>query len=86
MKCFENTSIRVLENRKLNKNNTSGHTGVSYSKSKKKWVAYIKLQHKNICLGTFKIKEKAIEERLKAEDKYYKPMIKRYNGIHSDNK
>lgn len=78
MKCFENTSIRLLENRRINSNNTSGVTGVSYNKSKGKWVAYIKLQGKNINLGTFNSKDEAVQARLKGEEKYYKPLIQKY--------
>ena len=80
MKCFENTSIRVLENRRINKNNTSGHCGVSFSKSKNKWVAYIKVQRKNINLGTFSTKEEAIKARINGEEKYFKPLIDKYNN------
>ena len=80
MKCVENTSIRVLENRKLNCNNKSGVRGVCYSKSKKKWVAYIKLQYKHISLGTFKTKEEAVQARLKAEQQYYIPLIDKYKN------
>lgn len=79
MQSFENTMIKSLENRKINSNNTSGVTGVSYSKSKKKWVAYMKLQGKNISLGTFNTKEEAIQARKEGEEKYYKPIIERYN-------
>ena len=79
IKSFENTMIKSLENRKTNSNNTSGVTGVSYSKSKKKWVAYIKLQGKNINLGTFHTKEEAVQARLDGEKKYFKPIIEKYN-------
>ena len=80
MKCIEKTSIRVLENRKLNSNNTSGVSGVSYNKNKKKWVAYIKFQRKNISLGTFCTKAEAIQARLNGEKKYYKPLIDKYKN------
>lgn len=86
MKCFENTCVRVLEDRKINSNNTSGYTGVSYSKSKKKWVAYIKCQTKTINLGTFKTKREAIRARKKGEKQYFKPIIEKYNRLKSDNK
>lgn len=84
MKCFENTSIRVLENRKLNQNNTSGYSGVSFNKNKNKWQAYMKLQYKNICLGTFATKEEAIEARKKGEEIYFKPLIEKYNNERSN--
>lgn len=81
MKCFENTSIRILENRKKNSNNTSGVVGVSFCKSKNKWIAYIKIQRKQIALGTFFTKEEAIQARLAGEKKYYKTLIDKYNSI-----
>lgn len=78
MQSFENTLLKSLT-RQINSNNTSGYKGVSYSKSKKKWVAYIKLQYKNKYLGTFDTKEAAIQARKEGEEKYYKPIIERYN-------
>lgn len=80
MQWYDNTMIRSLENRKMNSNNTSGVTGVSYSKYKKKWVAYMKLKGKNINLGTFNTKEEAVQARLEGEEKYFKPIIERYNN------
>lgn len=81
LKCIDETSVKMLECRKLNSNNTSGVRGVSYSKNKKKWVAYLKLQNRNISLGTFNTKEEAIEARLRGEEKYYKPIIEKYKKM-----
>lgn len=58
-------------NSKLNKNNSSGVTGVSYSKGSKKWRSYINYEGKRIELGYYENKERAIKERLLAENKYY---------------
>lgn len=80
MKWFENTMIKSLENRKINSNNTSGYTGVHYSKWKKKWEAYLKVQGKNIYLGAFDLKEEAIQARKDGEIKYFKPLIDRYKS------
>lgn len=49
--------------RALNKNNTSGHVGVSYDKSRGKWKAYIKFQGKDKLIGRFDDKETAIKVR-----------------------
>ena len=51
----------------LNKNNTSGHKGVYWDKSKKKWTAEIKVNYKKKFLGRFTEKEEAISARKKAE-------------------
>lgn len=84
LKCFENTSVKVLEDRKLNKNNKSGVRGVSFNKFKNKWCANIKVQRKNIYLGSYNTKEEAIEARKEGEKKYFKPIIDRYYNQGSD--
>lgn len=43
-------------NQKTNTRNTSGFKGVSWSKQKKKWRAYIVHKQRQICLGYFKHK------------------------------
>ena len=78
LKCFENTSIKLFENRKINKNNKSGVTGVSFNKFKNKWCANIKLKRKNIYLGSYNTKEEAIQARKDGEIKYIKPILERY--------
>lgn len=56
-------NLRVCEHRdncasrKLSRNNTSGYKGVS--SCKEKWKAYIKVDYRQICLGTFTSKEEA---------------------------
>lgn len=60
-----------LRNKALQKNNTSGFTGVYLIKANPKWVAVVKLNGKRVYLGSFKTKEAAIRARLKAEEKYY---------------
>lgn len=59
-------------NRALNKNNTSGTSGVYYDKNAKKWISRIGLNHKRINLGAFTTKEEAVRARKEAEEKYYK--------------
>jgi len=55
---------------KLRSDNTSGVTGVSWHKVKKKWQAMIKAG-KTIHLGHFINKEDAIQARKEAEKKYH---------------
>ena len=54
-------------------------TGVCYSKRNKCWVAYINFKNKRINLGGYKQKEDAIKARKAAEEKYFKPVIEKYN-------
>lgn len=57
-------------NRSLSKANTSGKTGVHWSKDKDSWTAYICVNYKNKYLGDFKNFEDAVQARLDAEEKY----------------
>ncbi len=58
-------------NRNLNKNNTSGATGVYWNKGAQKWEAHIKINGKKKFLGYFLNKEDAIPVRKEAELKYF---------------
>ena len=58
-------------NKSLMSNNTSGYTGVSYNKSKKRWESYIRVNKKKIRLGYHKDIKDAIIARLMAEKKYF---------------
>ena len=60
---------------KLHKGNKSGHKGVSWVESRKKWLAYIGFKGKQINLGYFENKNDAIKARLEAEEKYHKPIL-----------
>lgn len=55
----------------LRKNNTSGHTGVSWDKSREKWIAQISVCGKVKKVGTFTHKEDAIKARKDAEIEYW---------------
>ncbi len=50
-------------NRGIRSDNTTGHTGVSFSKSKGKWVAYLCTGGKLIILGHVGSKEAAVQAR-----------------------
>lgn len=60
---------------KLHVGNKSGHKGVIWLESRKKWRAYIGFQGKQIALGYFDEKEDAIAARKAAEEKYHKPYL-----------
>jgi len=59
------------KNRKFQKNNTSGITGVSWEKRRGKWLAQIKLNGKVKYLGLYINKEDADQARKEAEKKYF---------------
>lgn len=54
----------------LNKNNTSGHIGITWSRDKNKWLTRIMLSNKSKFLGYFEELEDAISARKKGEILY----------------
>ena len=58
---LENTNITLIKNNNPLKNNTSGYKGVSYDKSRKKYVAQIHFKGRYYRLGRFDEPEKASE-------------------------
>jgi len=68
----EATQSQNCMNRKTTSKNTSGTTGVSWSKNDKKWVSYINVNRKRKTLGLFKDKERAIQVRKFAEFIYHR--------------
>lgn len=54
----------------INKNNTSGITGVTWDTQNKKWCAQLSINKKNFYLGSFKTKFDAAKARWEAEKKY----------------
>jgi hypothetical protein len=68
-KCTREENAR---NAKLRKNNSSGVTGVYWSKKENKWIARIVISKKFKRVGCFTNKDDAIIARLQAESKYYK--------------
>ena len=71
------TNLRTVTNQQnafnagLSSANTSGAKGVSWSKTRKKWCAYIHINSKAIPLGRFFNIKDAISARKKAELKYH---------------
>lgn len=64
------TSSENSRNSSIRKDNTSGFTGVQFSKKKNKWIAIIKIKNKTKYLGSYNKKEGAILVRKQANIKY----------------
>lgn len=58
-------------NQDVSKNNTSGITGVGWDKKSNKWIAYIKVNYRQITLGRFTNLDDAIQARMDAEIEYF---------------
>lgn len=60
-----------------------GVTGISIRQNKysTSYIVRICVQGKNIRIGTFKDIEEAIKARIEAEEKYYKPILEKYNKL-----
>lgn len=71
----------LLENRKVNKNSTTGHKGVSRI-ADGKYRAYITLRRKQIHLGTYNTLDEAIQARQDGEDLYFAPVIQEWTELH----
>ena len=72
---FDGSNPHIIKKKRTNSNNTSGHRGVTWSKSKKKWVAQIVFKKQAYNLGSFDDIQDAIDARLKAEEKLYEPYL-----------
>lgn len=66
------------KNQSVSSKNTSGVTGVYFSKSKKKYIAQIKVNRETIYLGIFDTLEGATEARRQADRKY------KFNNNHGE--
>lgn len=69
LKLVDGTSVAVLEayKKKLNRNNTSGCTGVYLNKKQGKWIAQIGFKGKKYYLGAYDDKQDAIRARKQGE-------------------
>lgn len=65
------TASQNMQNRGVNKNNSSGKTGVSFHKGTNKWISYIQVNKKHIHLGSFENINDAILAREQAEKRYF---------------
>ena len=69
------TNFQVIENGNPPKNNTSGHKGVWWDKSRQMWQAFIQVQGKRVYLGRFYEYDDAVKARELAEEEYFGPLI-----------
>lgn len=58
-------------NHKIRSGNKSGVSGVTFSKQRNKWRAFITVDYKNVNLGYYDNFEDAVTARKTAEDKYF---------------
>lgn len=75
----EGTSLSLINPKHLRKNNKTGVNGVYWDKKLKKYRVRINVKGKSISLGCFKNLQEAKEARKDAEEKYYKPILDKYN-------
>lgn len=57
-------------NKRLQKNNTTGHKGIHFRKDIKKWRAAVHVYGKNISLGTYPTFEEAVKARKEGEARF----------------
>lgn len=67
----DNTNLGENKNKKVQKNNTSGCTGVSWDESRGEWFARITFCGKTHYLGHYKLLNEAISARKTAERKLH---------------
>lgn len=72
----EGTSLASINRKKPIKSNTSGVTGVTWDKSKEKWMAQIVFKGKTYNLGRYLNKEDAVKARKEAEEKLHKEFLR----------
>lgn len=77
----ENTNIDLISKQTANKNSKSHIRGVHYSKEKRKWITTLTFQKKLVLNKSFNNIESAIKARKEAEEKYFKPILKKYKKI-----
>lgn len=70
------TNIGRIKNKTMQKNNTSGHTGVSWHSRKGQWLARITFRKKTYNLGYFDDIELAVKAREKAEKMTFDEFLK----------
>lgn len=72
---MSNTNVGRIKNKKKQKNNTSGYTGVSWHSQKGQWSARISFKGKTYNLGYFNKLGEAVAERKLAERKTFDRFI-----------
>ena len=64
---MSSTNIGRIRNKKIQSNNTSGYTGVSWHSRKQQWLARITFRGKTYNLGYYDDLQVAVDVRKKAE-------------------
>lgn len=75
---IDNTNIDLISRQKANSNSKSGVRGVHWCKSKRKWIATLNFQKKLVLNKSFDDLNKAIQARKEAEEKYFNPILEKY--------
>ena len=81
---IEGTCVEMLENKKLRRDNTSGHTGVVLTK--RGWVAKINFKGKLYYLGTYQDFALAVKARERAEEELHGSFLDWYYATYTDSK
>lgn len=79
----DGTCVEKIASKKISARNTTGHRGV-YRRKPDRWRASIGFQGKVYNLGTFESFEEAVQARLKAEEEFYGPFLKKYREGRGD--
>lgn len=69
------TNFGIITKAEPGRNNKSGMKGVWYNPVRNNWFAYISVHRRRHCLGVFKTFAEAADARLRAEERYFKPLI-----------
>lgn len=76
----EGTRLDLIQEKDPQFNNsTSKKRGVSYDKSQSRWISYLNFQGKRVHLEYFDNEQDAINAREEAEEKYFKPILEKYD-------
>lgn len=81
---YSNLTLESVKNKKIEfyknntqKNNTTGYTGISYINNK--YRVRLQTNHKSKHIGYFNNLQDAIKARKTAEEKYFKPILEKYD-------
>lgn len=80
----DGTCVEKIEKRQLQKNNTSGYTGVQARGSK--WIAVITFKKKAYYLGSYSSFEDAVQARKTAEKQMFGEFLERYYSKYPETK
>lgn len=81
----DGTCVEIIQSKKLQKNNTSGVTGVTWVTSKRLWQAAICFKGKRRTLGRYRNFEDAVKARKRAEEDLYDSFLRAFAAERSPN-